>query len=189
MQGTSAELLAKEWALPRDALDAYSLESHRRAIAAIDEGRFEGEIVPIELPEEPARGGAVTRTRVRGRRGGRRETSPEELAALAPAFQADGVVTAGQLVADRGRRRCGVDHERAGACRASGSSRARASFRSGSPASTRRACCTATRRRSEKALDRAGLTLDDIGVFEVNEAFAVVVLQTAADLAARRPDG
>src|SRR5918998_3129657 len=55
-QGISAEVLAEEWRLSREALDAYSLESHRRAIAAIDEGRFENEVVPIELPEagEPA---------------------------------------------------------------------------------------------------------------------------------------
>ncbi len=50
MQGTSAELLAEEWKLSREALDAYSLESHRRALAASDGGRFEREIVPIELP-------------------------------------------------------------------------------------------------------------------------------------------
>ena len=50
MQGTSAELLAREWSLSRDEVDAYSLESHRRAVAASDEGRFEREIVPIELP-------------------------------------------------------------------------------------------------------------------------------------------
>jgi acetyl-CoA acyltransferase len=50
MQGTSAELLADEWHLARDELDAYSLESHRRALAASDEGRFERELIPIELP-------------------------------------------------------------------------------------------------------------------------------------------
>src|SRR5690349_9530163 len=53
-QGISAELLAQEWDLAREELDAYSLESHRRALAASDEGRFEREIVPIDLPEPPA---------------------------------------------------------------------------------------------------------------------------------------
>src|SRR5256884_5591574 len=48
-QGISAEVIADEWGLSREQLDAYSLESHRRAVAAIDEGRFEGEIVPIEV--------------------------------------------------------------------------------------------------------------------------------------------
>ena len=48
-QGISAEVLAEEWGLSREELDAYSLESHRRAVAAIDEGRFENEIVPVEV--------------------------------------------------------------------------------------------------------------------------------------------
>src|SRR5215217_6664816 len=54
-QGISAELIAQEWKLSREQLDAYSLESHRRAIAAIDEGRFENEIGPIRLPERAER--------------------------------------------------------------------------------------------------------------------------------------
>jgi acetyl-CoA acetyltransferase len=95
MQGTSAELLAKEWRIGRDAQDAYSLESHRRAVAAIDEGRFESEIAPIDLPDEPSGGGAATRTRFAVDEAARRDTSLEKLAALAPAFQADGTVTAG----------------------------------------------------------------------------------------------
>ncbi|MDX6426193.1 MAG: acetyl-CoA acyltransferase, partial [Gaiellaceae bacterium] len=56
MQGTSAELLADEWHLTRDQLDAYALESHRRALAASDGGRFEREIIPIELPQNSAPG-------------------------------------------------------------------------------------------------------------------------------------
>src|ERR671933_2419007 len=52
-QGISAELIAQEWGITREELDAVSLESHRRAIAAIDAGTFEQEIVPIELPEAP----------------------------------------------------------------------------------------------------------------------------------------
>ena len=52
MQGTSAELLADEWKLDREALDAYSLESHRRAVAASDDGRFDREIVPIDVGPE-----------------------------------------------------------------------------------------------------------------------------------------
>jgi acetyl-CoA acetyltransferase len=95
MQGTSAELLAKEWRISRAAQDEYSLESHRRAIAASDEGRFEREIAPIELPDEPSGGGTATRTRFAVDEAARRDTSLEKLAALPPAFQADGVVTAG----------------------------------------------------------------------------------------------
>src|SRR5438105_14950398 len=88
-QGISAEVIAEEWGLSREELDAYSYESHRRAIAAIDEGRFENEIVPIEV-SNPHVGAlfAVDETP-------RRDTSPEKLAALRPAFKEVGVVTAG----------------------------------------------------------------------------------------------
>src|SRR5919206_4218878 len=88
-QGISAEVIADEWGLSREELDAYSLESHRRAIAATDEGRFANEIVPIEV-SNPHVGTlfAVDETP-------RRDTSPEKLATLRPAFREDGVVTAG----------------------------------------------------------------------------------------------
>src|SRR5829696_10379203 len=88
-QGISAEAIAEEWDLTREDLDAFSLESHRRALAAIDEGRFENEIVPVE-GQNPHAGTlfAVDETP-------RRETSAEALAGLAPAFLREGKVTAG----------------------------------------------------------------------------------------------
>src|SRR6476619_1661081 len=88
-QGLSAEAIAEEWKLSREELDEFSLESHRRAIAAIDGGRFENEIVPVEV-QNPHVGTlfAVDETP-------RRETSAEALAALAPAFLPEGKVTAG----------------------------------------------------------------------------------------------
>ena len=88
-QGISAEVIAAEWGLTREALDTYSLESHRRAIAAIDEGRFEREIVPVETG---AAGAAVL---FAVDETPRRDTSAEKLASLAPAFLPEGVVTAG----------------------------------------------------------------------------------------------
>ncbi|MDX6512375.1 MAG: acetyl-CoA acyltransferase, partial [Gaiellaceae bacterium] len=110
-QGISAEVIAEEWGLSREELDALSLESHRRALAAIDEGRFENEIVPIELPEprsdptpsSPSNsllqgpGGAVAAAPVvfAVDETPRRDTSLEALAALKPAFLPDGRVTAG----------------------------------------------------------------------------------------------
>ena len=184
MQGTSAELLAEEWGLTREALDAYSLESHRRAAAAIDEGRFESELVPIELPEEPADdgGGVTTRTLFRVDEAVRRNTSLEALAALKPAFRPDGVVTAGNssqivdgaaavlVASEPGLRRHGLEP------------RARfVSFGLAGVDPTR--MLHGNPEAMRKALDRAGLALDDMGVIEVNEAFASVVLQTAADLA------
>jgi acetyl-CoA acyltransferase len=182
MQGTSAELLAKEWGISREAQDEYALESHCRAIAAIDHGRFASEIVPIELPDEPVGGGgAATQTRFAVDEAARRETSLEKLASLAPAFQADGVVTAGNssqivdgaaavLIASEGAlARHGLE------------ARARVvSFGLAGVDPTR--MLHGNPEAIQKALDRAGLTLDDMGVIEVNEAFAVVVLQTAADL-------
>ncbi len=181
MQGTSAELLAKEWGIGRAAQDEYSLESHRRAIAAMDAGRFDCEIAAIDLPDEPSAGGAPTRTRFAVDEAARRDTSLEKLAALAPAFQADGVVTAGnssQIV--DGAAAVLIASEAALATHAL---EPRARFVSfgiagvdptrmlhGNPAAIGR------------ALDRAGLKLDDMGVIEINEAFAVVVLQTVADL-------
>jgi acetyl-CoA acyltransferase len=177
-QGISAEVIAEEWGLSREELDAYSLESHRRAVAAIDEGRFEREIVPIEV----GAGGAAVLFGVDETP--RRDTSPEKMASLQPAFKPDGVITAGNssmivdgaaamLVASepaaerlglepRGRFRSfglsGVDPYR---------------MLHGNP----QAC--------ERALSKAGLGWDDIAVIEVNEAFASVVLQFLADTGLR----
>jgi len=173
-QGISAEVLAREWNLSREALDAYSLESHRRALAAIEAGRFENEIVPVEVG---AAGAAVLFAVDETPRA---DTSAERLAALQPAFIPDGVVTAGSssqicdgsaavLVASesacsrlglepRGRfvsfGLAGVDPHR---------------MLHGNP----QAC--------DRALAKAGLTWDDISVIEVNEAFASVVLQFVHD--------
>jgi acetyl-CoA acetyltransferase family protein len=88
-QGISAELLAEEWGFSREQLDEYSLQSHRRAIAAIDSGRFEGEVVPVEI-SNPHVGTLVAVDETP-----RRDTSAEALAALKPAFLPDGKVTAG----------------------------------------------------------------------------------------------
>src|ERR687887_1580393 len=88
-QGISAELIAEEWGLTREELDAYSLESHRRALAAIDEGRFANEIVPIEVSNPHV--GVLVDTDETPRRG----TSLEALAALEPAFVPGGKITAG----------------------------------------------------------------------------------------------
>jgi acetyl-CoA acyltransferase len=83
-QGISAELIAEQWGFSREELDAYSYESHRRALAAIDEGRFEREVVPVEVSNPHA--GTLFAVVVTPRA----ETSPEALAALAPAFLPDG---------------------------------------------------------------------------------------------------
>jgi acetyl-CoA acyltransferase len=193
MQGTSAELLAREWSLEREALDAYSLESHRRAVAAIDEGRFEREIVPIELPDPAAADGARNSLLQAGGsnvaapavfavdEAPRRDTSAEALAALQPAFDPAGVVTAGnssQIV--DGAAALLVASETA-VSRLGLEPRGRfVSFGLHGVDPTR--MLHGNPEAMQKALTRAGLTLDDMGVIEVNEAFASVVLQTVADL-------
>ncbi len=170
-QGISAEVLAREWNLTREQLDAYSLESHRRAVAAIDAGRFEAEIAPVTLPD----GGrfAVDETP-------RRDTSAEKLAALPPAFLPDGVVTAGnssQIV--DGAAAVLIASERA--CERLGL-RPRARFVSfGLAGVDPHRMLHGNPQACERALARAGLTWDDVAVVEVNEAFASVVLQFLAD--------
>src|SRR2546429_9353912 len=99
MQGISAEEIAKQWNLSREELDRISYESHQRAARAIDEGRFDREVVPIELdvPDSDDSGGSATATRVRFAvdEAVRRETTLEKMAELQPAFIPEGVVTAG----------------------------------------------------------------------------------------------
>jgi acetyl-CoA acetyltransferase family protein len=182
-QGLSAEAIAEEWNLSREELDEVSFESHRRAIAAIDEGRFQNEIVPVEV-QNPHVGTlfAVDETP-------RRDTSLEALAALSPAFLPEGVVTAGNssqicdgaagvlVASERKASELGLEP--------------RARFVSfglagvdpyrmlhGNP----QAC--------ERALEKAGIGWDDVSVIEVNEAFASVVLQFVRDcgLAERMDD-
>jgi len=170
-QGISAEVLAREWNLTREQLDAYSLESHRRAVAAIDAGRFEAEIAPVTLPD----GGRFVVDETP-----RRDTSADKLAALPPAFLPDGVVTAGnssQIV--DGAAAVLIASERA--CERLGL-RPRARFVSfGLAGVDPHRMLHGNPQACERALARAGLTWDDVAVVEVNEAFASVVLQFLAD--------
>ena len=174
-QGISAEVLAEEWGFSREELDAYSLESHRRAVAAIDEGRFERELVPVEV-SNPHVGTLVGVDETP-----RRDTSAEALAALKPAFARRRSSDRGQLQPDLRRCRRPARGERA--CLRAPRARRRGldSSRSASPASIRTGCCTATRRRARRRSGAPGIGWGDVGVIEVNEAFASVVLQFAHD--------
>jgi acetyl-CoA acyltransferase len=184
MQGTSAELLAEEWNLTREQLDAYSLESHRRAIAASDGGKFDREIIPIELPEPPtaASGGGVAAPAVFAvDEAARRETSLEALAALEPAFRPDGVVTAGNASQIVDGSAAVLIASEAAVERLGLEPRARfVSFGIAGVDPTR--MLHGNPQAMQNAVAKAGLTMDDMGVIEVNEAFASVVLQTAKDL-------
>jgi acetyl-CoA acyltransferase len=182
-QGISAELIADEWGLSREELDAYSLESHRRAIEAIDEGRFEREIIPVEV-NNPHTGVLVGVDETP-----RRDTSAEKLAELAPAFRPDGKVTAGNSSQ--------ICDGAAGVLIASESAveqlalEPRARFVSfGLSGVDPHRMLHGNPEACAKALERAGLTWDDVAVVEVNEAFASVVLQFLRDtgLEDRRSD-
>jgi len=183
MQGISAEEIVKQWRLPREELDRYSYESHMRAARAIDEGRFEKEIVPIELdvPGEGTGGTAtLTRTRFAVDEAVRRETTPEKMASLQPAFIPDGVVTAGNssqivdgsaavlVASERKASQLGLEP--------------RARFLGfGLAGVDPHVMLHGNPEACEKALAKAGLGWDDMEVIEVNEAFASVVLQFLAD--------
>jgi acetyl-CoA acyltransferase len=173
-QGISAEVIADEWGFSREELDAFSLESHRRAAVASDEGRFDGEIIPIDLTN-PHTGVvfAVDETP-------RRDTSLEALAALKPAFLPEGKVTAGNSsqICDGAAAVLVASESAAGRL----GLQPRARFRSfGLAGVDPHRMLHGNPQACEKALTRAGLTWDDISVIEVNEAFACVVLQFARD--------
>ncbi|HEX7310467.1 MAG TPA: thiolase family protein [Gaiellaceae bacterium] len=173
-QGISAEVLAEEWGFSREQLDAYSLESHRRAIAAIDEGRFEHEIVPVEVTN-PHVGTLVAVDETP-----RRDTSPEALAALEPAFLPEGKVTAGNSSQICDGAAAVLVTSKTAASRLGLEPRARfVAF--GLAGVDPHRMLHGNPEACAKALARAGLTWDDIAVIEVNEAFASVVLQFAHD--------
>ncbi len=173
-QGISAEVIAEEWGITRDALDEYSLESHRRAVAAIDEGKFENEIVPVEV----GAGGAVVLFAVDETP--RRDTSLDKLASLQPAFKADGVVTAGNSSSIVDGSAAMLVASEAALARHGFEPRARfVSF--GLSGVDPYRMLHGNPEACERALDKAALTWDDVSVIEVNEAFASVVLQFLAD--------
>jgi acetyl-CoA acetyltransferase family protein len=173
-QGISAELIAEKWGLSREELDAYSYESHRRALAAIEEGRFDREVVPVEVsnPHAGVLFGVDETPRA--------DTSPEALASLKPAFLPDGKVTAGNSsqICD-GAAALLVASEPA--CSRLGLE-PRARFVSfGLAGVDPRLMLHGNPQACDRALARAGLSWDDIAVIEVNEAFASIVLQFLRD--------
>ncbi|MGI8974790.1 MAG: thiolase family protein [Gaiella sp.] len=173
-QGISAEVIAKEWGQSREQNDALALESHRRALAATDEGRFEREIVPVEVG---ATGAAVL---VAVDENPRRDTSAEKLAALKTVFDEHGVVTAGNAsaIVDGSAAMLVAGED---ACERLGL-QPRARFVSfGIAGVDPYRMLHGNPPAAERALAKAGLGWDDMAVIEVNEAFASVVLQFLAD--------
>ena len=167
-QGISAEMIAEKWGISREELDALSLESHRRAGQATAEGRFEGQIVPVEVTREDGTVETVARDE-----GIRWDTSMEKLASLQPAFQADGKVTAGNSsqISDGAVAILVMAEDKAEELGLTPKARIHTMVMAGvDPVIMLTGPIPAT----EKALDKAGLSIDDIDLFEVNEAFASV---------------
>jgi acetyl-CoA acyltransferase len=182
--GLVAENHAREHRITREAQDAFALESHRRAVAAQDAGRFTDEIVPVEVVRMATSGGhalAPERVMVVADEGPRRDTSPEALAKLRAAFHVKGTVTAGN-----------ASQMSDGAAAVVAMSEARARELGVTPIARLVAYATAGVEPERfgigpvpavrKALKRAGLTLADIDLIEINEAFASQVLACAHDL-------
>jgi acetyl-CoA acyltransferase len=183
--GLVAENHARESKISREAQDAFALESHRRAIDAIDNGRFDDEMVPVDaavLDEAPAVGRALAPPRrVSVDEGPRRDTSVAALAKLKPAFHATGSVTAGNS-----------SQTSDGAAAVIVMSAARAAALGITPLARWVGYATAGVAPElfgigpvpaiRKALARAGLTLDAIDLVELNEAFAAQILACLAEL-------
>ena len=173
-QGISAEVIAEEWGFTREELDAYSLRSHERAVAAIDEGRFDAEVVPVEVTN-PHVGALVAVDETP-----RRDTSAEALAALKPAFLPEGRVTAGNSSQICDGAAAVLVASEAACSRLGLEPRARfVSF--GLAGVDPHRMLHGNPEACARALARAGLSWDDVAVIEVNEAFASVVLQFARD--------
>ena len=181
-QGISAEMIAEKWGLSREALDELSLESHRRAARATDEGRFESQIVPVEVQTED---GVEVMTTDEGIR---RDTSMEKLSSLQPAFKPDGVVTAGNSsqISDGAAAVLIMSEDKAEELGLEPMARFVSFSLAGVDPIT---MLTGPIPATSKVLERAGLTIDDIDLFEINEAFASVVGAWRMEHGGSDPDG
>ncbi|MDH3247648.1 MAG: acetyl-CoA C-acyltransferase [Acidimicrobiia bacterium] len=167
-QGISAEMISEKWGLGRQELDELSLESHRRAARATEEGRFETQIIPVDVTLDDGTTETMTVDE-----GIRFETTIEKLAGLQPAFKPDGIVTAGNSsqISDGAAALLIMDEDTAEKLGLEPMARFKAFSLAGvDPVMMLTGPIPAT----SKALDRAGMSIDDIDLFEVNEAFASV---------------
>ncbi|GAC1627930.1 MAG: thiolase family protein [Ktedonobacteraceae bacterium] len=177
-QGISADLIAHKWELSREDLDKYSLESHRRAAKATAEGRFTSQIVPIQVKNEDGTTSEFSRDE-----GIRPDTSFEKLASLKPAFKPDGLVTAGNSsqISDGASAVLIMERETAEKL----GLKPRARFVSFSLAGSDPIfMLTGPIPATQKVLAKAGLTIGQIDLVEINEAFASVVLAWQYDIGA-----
>ena len=170
-QGECAEEIARRWSVSRDDMDAFALESHRKAAAATDAGRFENELIPLSARMADGEAGGV----LSHDEGIRRDTSFEKLSSLRPAFREDGLVTAGtsSQISDGAAAVLVMSEERAAALEM----RPRARFHTFAVAANDPAIMlTAPIPATSMILAKSKLAIDDMDVIEINEAFASVVL-------------
>jgi len=173
-QGESAELLAEKYGFGRDELDEYAFQSHLRAGQAIDNGYFDKQILPVMLPDG---------TSFSVDQGVRRPPDRQKMAALKPAFRENGVITAGNAsqISDGAAALVLASAEAVGKLNLMPLARIDTRVVVGSdPTLMLDGPIPATR----KALKKSGLSLDEMDVIEINEAFAPVVLAWAKELGA-----
>jgi acetyl-CoA acyltransferase len=171
-QGVGAERIAKKWGFSRQRLDEYSSRSHELAAAAIDAGAFDGQLARIPgLPEFTADEGL------------RRGTTPEKLAKLKPSFREDGVIHAGNAsqISDGASATLITTPEKAKELGLTPIARYHSGAVSGADPLM---MLTGPIPATQKVLKKSGLSISDIGAFEVNEAFAPVPLAWQAELGA-----
>ncbi len=180
-QGIGAEMIAEKWGVSREQLDEFAAMSQSRAARARDEGRFDNEILPVAEKILDRESGKVVETgEMVTADGGIRESTPEKLATLKPAFLPDGKVTAGNssqitdgaaavlIMSESKAKELGL--------------KIRARFHSFALAGVDPVTMlTGPIPATTKVFERSGLSMDDIDIFEVNEAFASVVLAWAAE--------
>jgi acetyl-CoA acyltransferase len=173
-QGISAELISEKWGISREENDAFAVQSHQRAAQARAEGRFDNEIVPIEVETEDGR---VLFSQDEGIRP---DSSMETLGKLKPAFKEDGVITAGNSsqITDGSAAVLIMSEEKANAL----GLRPRARFHTFALAGVDPVTMlTGPIPSTAKVLERAGMTIDQMDLVEINEAFAPVVLSWAKE--------
>ncbi len=184
-QGECAEEIARRWNISREEMDEFALRSHRRAARATDEGRFANELVPLAARiHRDVPGRVEVSGMLEVDEGVRRDTSLEKLAALKPAFSEVGTVTAGtsSQISDGAAAVLIMSEERASSL----GLRPRARFHTFAVAANDpQIMLTAPIPATELVLAKAKLSLDDMDVVEINEAFASVVLAWEREL---RPD-
>jgi acetyl-CoA acyltransferase len=171
-QGLSAEMIAEQWGIKREELDDLSAQSHEKAGRAIAEGRFKREIIPVTLPD----GGLFDVDE-----GVRVPVNREKMASLAPAFKPDGVVTAANSsqISDGAAALLIMSEERAKALKLTPRARVVATALAGVDPTI---MLTGPIPATQRVLKKAGMKLDQIDLFEINEAFAAVVLAWEREL-------